>query len=124
MPENGVDLTPSDQLLTTDEIIEIAKLFVSHGVDKIRLTGGEPLVCFHFWGWEREGFPFFSCFFLTFMKMESEVGSIISSQSRKKKEEDVGRGKRRGIGGGRSFLQVIFFECCRCDETLKLWWSG
>jgi cyclic pyranopterin phosphate synthase len=31
-------------LLTTDEIIKIASLFVSEGTRKIRLTGGEPLV--------------------------------------------------------------------------------
>eukprot|EP00164_Ancoracysta_twista_P009614 GFYU01014292.1.p1 GENE.GFYU01014292.1~~GFYU01014292.1.p1 ORF type:complete len:391 (+),score=107.35 GFYU01014292.1:96-1268(+) len=44
MPEEGVDLTPSDEILQTEEIIRIAKLFASQGVDKIRLTGGEPLV--------------------------------------------------------------------------------
>ncbi|XP_072163646.1 molybdenum cofactor biosynthesis protein 1-like [Diadema setosum] len=44
MPEEGVSLTPSDRLLSTDEILRLAKLFVSEGVDKIRLTGGEPLV--------------------------------------------------------------------------------
>ena len=30
--------------MTTNEIFEIAKTFVAHGVTKIRLTGGEPLV--------------------------------------------------------------------------------
>ncbi len=44
MPEDGVLLTPKDQLMTADEIYEIANTFVKHGVDKIRLTGGEPLV--------------------------------------------------------------------------------
>jgi molybdenum cofactor biosynthesis enzyme MoaA len=39
MPEEGVDLTPNEKLLTKDEIVKIAKLFVSCGVDKIRLTG-------------------------------------------------------------------------------------
>ncbi len=42
MPEEGVELTPDSQILTTPEIIKIAKLFVSEGVTKIRLTGGEP----------------------------------------------------------------------------------
>ncbi len=32
------------ELLTTDEIVELASLFAREGVDKIRLTGGEPLV--------------------------------------------------------------------------------
>ncbi|KAK6182082.1 hypothetical protein SNE40_009846 [Patella caerulea] len=44
MPENGVDLTPKDELLSTDEILTLSRLFVKEGVKKIRLTGGEPLV--------------------------------------------------------------------------------
>ena len=44
MPEDGVDLTPSDQLLTTEEIIKLVRLFSEEGVDKIRFTGGEPTV--------------------------------------------------------------------------------
>ncbi|KAJ1992567.1 hypothetical protein GGI25_000068 [Coemansia spiralis] len=44
MPEDGVDLTPNDRLLTTPEILRLARIFVSQGVDKIRLTGGEPTV--------------------------------------------------------------------------------
>ncbi|KAI9495219.1 hypothetical protein BDB00DRAFT_927661 [Zychaea mexicana] len=44
MPEEGVPLTPHDKLLTTDEILSLARLFVSQGVTKIRLTGGEPTV--------------------------------------------------------------------------------
>jgi len=44
MPEEGVPLTPSQNLLSADEIVRIASIFVSEGVKKIRLTGGEPLV--------------------------------------------------------------------------------
>ncbi|XP_010018126.1 PREDICTED: molybdenum cofactor biosynthesis protein 1 [Nestor notabilis] len=44
MPEEGVQLTPKSDLLTTREIIALAKLFVKEGVEKIRLTGGEPLI--------------------------------------------------------------------------------
>ena len=44
MPEEGVPLKPRDQLLTTDEVISLSKLFVNEGVQKIRLTGGEPLL--------------------------------------------------------------------------------
>lgn len=35
---------PHDALLTFEEITRIAKIFISHGVQKIRLTGGEPLL--------------------------------------------------------------------------------
>ena len=44
MPEEGVPLTARDELLSSQEIVQLAKLFVSEGVTKIRLTGGEPLV--------------------------------------------------------------------------------
>ncbi|KAI3343880.1 molybdenum cofactor biosynthesis protein 1 B [Ustulina deusta] len=44
MPEEGVPLSPQRELLTTPEIIILSSLFVSQGVTKIRLTGGEPTV--------------------------------------------------------------------------------
>ncbi len=44
MPNEDVSCTPNAQLMQPDEILMIAKQFVSMGVDKIRLTGGEPLV--------------------------------------------------------------------------------
>ncbi|GLI58614.1 hypothetical protein VaNZ11_000348 [Volvox africanus] len=42
MPDEGVALTPPQQLLTTQEILKLARIFVEAGVNKIRLTGGEP----------------------------------------------------------------------------------
>ncbi|KAF6146961.1 hypothetical protein GIB67_036680 [Kingdonia uniflora] len=44
MPDEGVKLTPSPLLLSQNEIVRLANLFVSSGVDKIRLTGGEPTI--------------------------------------------------------------------------------
>jgi cyclic pyranopterin phosphate synthase len=44
MPEEGVSLTPSAELLSTDELLTLVKLFVQHGIRKIRFTGGEPTV--------------------------------------------------------------------------------
>lgn len=44
MPEEEYDFTPASRLMQTDEIVEISRIFVNHGVNKIRLTGGEPLV--------------------------------------------------------------------------------
>ncbi|MDI1354983.1 MAG: GTP 3',8-cyclase MoaA [bacterium] len=44
MPEEGIVLRPRAQFMKTDEVIAIAKTFVSLGIKKIRLTGGEPLV--------------------------------------------------------------------------------
>jgi len=44
MPPEGVPLTPKENLMTADEIFELAKIHVGLGITKIRLTGGEPLV--------------------------------------------------------------------------------
>ena len=44
MPEEGVPLSPPSHLLTTPEITYLSSLFVSEGVTKIRLTGGEPTI--------------------------------------------------------------------------------
>ncbi|KAF8215921.1 hypothetical protein K438DRAFT_1901684 [Mycena galopus ATCC 62051] len=44
MPSEGVELSPSENILTNEEILRLASLFVKSGVTKIRLTGGEPTV--------------------------------------------------------------------------------
>lgn len=44
MPADGIALSPKASLMTTEEIFAIAETFVKNGVDKIRLTGGEPLL--------------------------------------------------------------------------------
>ena len=44
MPAEGAELTASPQLLSQNEIVRLANIFVSSGVNKIRLTGGEPTV--------------------------------------------------------------------------------
>ncbi|KAK6823890.1 hypothetical protein RU639_006490 [Aspergillus parasiticus] len=44
MPEEGIELSPPARLLTSPEIVYLSSLFVSQGVTKIRLTGGEPTV--------------------------------------------------------------------------------
>lgn len=44
MPEEGIKLISHTDILTYEEILEVIKAAVSLGVDKIRITGGEPLV--------------------------------------------------------------------------------
>jgi cyclic pyranopterin phosphate synthase len=44
MPAEGIQLSPRSHIMNYDEVYAIAKTFVDHGVTKIRLTGGEPLV--------------------------------------------------------------------------------
>ncbi len=44
MPEEGVQLLPRDRVLSFEQILEVARAAAAAGVDKVRLTGGEPLV--------------------------------------------------------------------------------
>jgi GTP 3',8-cyclase len=44
MPHNDMQFMPGNQLMSASEIESFAKIFVSLGVSKIRLTGGEPLM--------------------------------------------------------------------------------
>jgi cyclic pyranopterin phosphate synthase len=44
MPEEDYEFTPHSKLMQPSEIELLAKIFVENGVNKIRLTGGEPLV--------------------------------------------------------------------------------
>ena len=44
MPEDGVPWLPRTTMLTTPEIVRLAGVAVSLGIEEIRLTGGEPLL--------------------------------------------------------------------------------
>jgi cyclic pyranopterin phosphate synthase len=44
MPPEGVERIPHNEILTFEEIERVVGAAVSAGVDKVRLTGGEPLV--------------------------------------------------------------------------------
>ena len=74
------------EVLTFEEIARLARIFVSHGVQKIRLTGGEPLV--------RKDLPLL-------VKMLAEIpgldltlttnGSLLEKQARSLKEAGLSR---------------------------------
>ena len=44
MPESGVDWVPHGQVLTYEQMARLVGLCAGLGVEKVRLTGGEPLV--------------------------------------------------------------------------------
>ena len=43
MPESGIKLMDHSDIISYEEIAEVVKISVQMGVDKVRLTGGEPL---------------------------------------------------------------------------------
>jgi len=44
MPEEGINLYKHEDILRYSEIVEFVKVAVSLGINKVRITGGEPLV--------------------------------------------------------------------------------
>jgi GTP 3',8-cyclase len=44
MPEEGLNMLRHQDILSFEEIIDFIRVAASHGINKIRLTGGEPLV--------------------------------------------------------------------------------
>ncbi len=44
MPEEGIEKKDHQEMLTLEEIFEVVKVCAELGTDKIRITGGEPLV--------------------------------------------------------------------------------
>ena len=44
MPEDGVEKLPHQEILSYEELNRIARAAVAQGIEKIRVTGGEPLV--------------------------------------------------------------------------------
>lgn len=44
MPSERVEFLPRPEILTFEELTRIARIFSEFGINKIRLTGGEPLV--------------------------------------------------------------------------------
>ena len=44
MPEEGINFAKNDKLFTIDELVKLSEIVVSQGIDKIRITGGEPFV--------------------------------------------------------------------------------
>ena len=75
-----------DQILTFEEIERLARIFVSHGVRKIRLTGGEPLV--------RRDFPQLISMLSTIPDLDLTLttnGALLARQARALKDAGLKR---------------------------------
>ncbi|MEK6790721.1 MAG: GTP 3',8-cyclase MoaA [Deltaproteobacteria bacterium] len=44
MPPEGIELARTDEILRYEELLRIARIAAGHGVSKVRITGGEPLI--------------------------------------------------------------------------------
>lgn len=44
MPEEGIDYVPRSELMDYEEMERLVRMLHTHGVDKLRITGGEPFI--------------------------------------------------------------------------------
>ncbi|WP_396638243.1 GTP 3',8-cyclase MoaA [Maribacter sp. R77961] len=44
MPSEGINFAKNDKLFTIEELTKLSAIMVAQGIDKIRITGGEPFV--------------------------------------------------------------------------------
>jgi cyclic pyranopterin phosphate synthase len=44
MPEEGIQFLPRQDLMTYEEMLRMMRVFARMGIDKVRITGGEPFV--------------------------------------------------------------------------------
>ncbi len=61
MPEEGNKYLPRKELLTYEELLRLQRILSAHGVNKVRITGGEPFI--------RKGL-------VTFLKQLSEIPGL------------------------------------------------
>ena len=44
MPEEGISYLPKDHLMTYEEMLKMMNVFAKNGINKVRITGGEPFL--------------------------------------------------------------------------------
>jgi molybdenum cofactor biosynthesis protein A len=113
MPEEGIKYVPKPHLLTWEEMERTIGLLVSMGVDKVRLTGGEPFV--------RRGIMEF----LEEISQIRELRQINITTNGVLTAPLVPEFKRLGIKSVNLSLDSLdrqrFFEITRRDEFQKVW---
>jgi cyclic pyranopterin phosphate synthase len=44
MPQEGIEMLSHNDILSLEEIVEVVKAGIPYGIEKVRITGGEPLI--------------------------------------------------------------------------------
>lgn len=113
MPEEGIKYMPKPHLLTWEEMERIIRLLASMGVDKVRITGGEPFV--------RRGIMEF----LEEIRQIGELRQINITTNGVLTAPLVPEFKRLGIKSVNLSLDSLdrqrFFEITRRDEFQNVW---
>jgi cyclic pyranopterin phosphate synthase len=113
MPEAGIAFAERSLLLTYEEMERLVRVLVGLGVDKVRLTGGEPFV-------RRDFMPFLER--LAAIEGIRKIGLTTNGTLTAPHVPDL---KRLGIGPVNLSLDTLhprrFFEITRRDEFTHVW---
>jgi len=113
MPEEGIKYVPKPHLLTWEEMERVVRLLTTMGIDKVRITGGEPFV--------RRGMMEF----LEEISQIAELQQINITTNGVLTEPLVPEFKRLGIKSVNLSLDTLdrqrFFDITRRDEFQNVW---
>ncbi len=115
MPEKGIQFLHRSDLLSYEEMLRMTRIFAELGIEKIRLTGGEPFV-------RRDIMPF-----IRQLSKTEGINKIVLTTNGTLTEPFIPELKKCGISSVNLSLDSLdakrFFEITRRDEFDKVWAS-
>ncbi len=115
MPENGIKFLPRTDLLSYEEMLRMTRIFAQLGIEKIRITGGEPFV-------RRDIMPF-----IRQLSQTEGINKIVLTTNGTLTEPFIPELKKCGVESVNLSLDSLdakrFYEVTRRDEFDKVWAS-
>ena len=113
MPEEGVSMVSHEDVLRYGEIIKLVKIFAALGIQKIKLTGGEPLVRQDLWYLAKE------------LKKIPGIQQVTVTTNGVLLKEQMGKLAEAGIDGVNISLDSLreeeYYQITRRRELKKAW---
>lgn len=113
MPEEGVSMVSHEDVLRYGEIIKLVKIFAALGIQKIKLTGGEPLVRQDLWYLAKE------------LKKIPGIQQVTVTTNGVLLKEQIGKLAEAGIDGINISLDSLreeeYYQITRRRELKKAW---
>ncbi len=115
MPERGIQFLPRNDLLSYEEMLRMTRIFAELGIEKIRITGGEPFV-------RRDIMPF-----IRQLSKTEGINKIVLTTNGTLTEPFIPELKKCGVSSVNLSLDSLdakrFYEVTRRDEFDKVWAS-
>ena len=115
MPEKGIQFLPRTDLLSYEEMLRMTRIFAELGIEKIRITGGEPFV-------RRDIMPF-----IRQLSKTEGINKIVLTTNGTLTEPFIPELKKCGLESVNLSLDSLdakrFYEVTRRDEFDKVWAS-